>query len=201
MSQIKTVNMQSVSPDRISLFPGIPHGRIYGKSGRRNDRGAGAQHHERGLITDLYARAGEQSDLTVKRRCLKTLAVIQVAAFFAQRIIEKVQGRVFLLAHIAIARCVYSPPALLPAGGIVVYPGRRLERRIHARAADAGGISHTPVVLEKLQAPGLFCRLIPSFRFSSVGAGYLTGRFYKSDPLLFRKGKEVSGLSCEIIKH
>src|SRR5574341_1719680 len=60
MPQIEAMNMQPVSPCGEPLFVGIPERRVNGKSGRRDHRGAGAQHHERCLIADLHSCAGNE---------------------------------------------------------------------------------------------------------------------------------------------
>ena len=110
MSQIKTMNMQSISPVSKSLFPGISDGGINRKPGGRNHRGSGTQHHQRCLIPDFQTCAGNQSDLPLKRGGLKTFPIIQITAFFAQGIVEKVQLGELFFADIAIPGCnCFSP--------------------------------------------------------------------------------------------
>ena len=66
--------------------------------------GAGSQQPNARLVADFDASAGEQRDAPVQIRRLGALAEIQIGAFRAKLVVEMVEGRVVLLADIAVLR-------------------------------------------------------------------------------------------------
>src|SRR5205807_10641715 len=73
------------------------------REARRDDqRRPRAQQLDPGLVADLHAAAREQRDATAQVGGLAALRVVEVAALEAHLVVEVMQRRVLLLAHVAV---------------------------------------------------------------------------------------------------
>ena len=137
MAQIQAVDLQAV---REGFEVGFAREALRGvaRKARGDDHArAGAQHHQRGLVADLQARAGDQRGLADQRRRLEALLVVELRARLAHRVVEEVQPAVLRLAHVAAARVLQL--AHRRASSL---PGELRRRLVHgATGAPAGSRS------------------------------------------------------------
>ncbi len=89
--QVEAVDVQPMRPRREVGLSRVALRRVLRKAGGRDHPRARAQQHQRRLIADLHARAGDQRDLPGQRRPLGALRVVEVRARAAHRVVEEVQ--------------------------------------------------------------------------------------------------------------
>jgi len=150
VAQVQAEDLEPVPPLAEIGLLGVTCRRVAREARGDDQRGAGAQQLQAGLVADLDAAAGEQRDAAAEVGGLGALEEIEVAAGRAHLVVEVVDARVLFLAHVAVLRLerfAHGPVGDLVHGLVgrreVV---RRGEHRLAAQLADAGGIEQGVVM-------------------------------------------------------
>ena len=164
VAQVQPVDLQPVSPLGEVRLLRIACGGVARKARGHDQLGAGAQQLQAGLVADLHAPAGEQRHAPVQIRRFAALGVVERRAVRAQLVVEKMDQRVLLLAHVAV-------PGLdrftrLRGVGLWRYVMRRetlrrehvgrAEHRLAPQRADAGLVEHGVLRADFLGVARLF---------------------------------------------
>ena len=104
VAQVEAVDLEAVAPLREVGFLGVALGAVAREARGDDQPRAGAQQLDAGLVADLDAPAGEQRDASAQVGGLGALAEIEVAAFDAHLVVERMQRRVLALADVAVLR-------------------------------------------------------------------------------------------------
>ena len=110
MAEIQAVDVQPIAPLAEVRLLRVARGRIAGEPGRDDQVRARSQELEAGLVADLHATAGQQRDAPAQIGQLGALREIEVTARRAQPVVEMMNGRVLLLADVAMLRVGRLPP-------------------------------------------------------------------------------------------
>ncbi len=104
VAQIQTVDFEPAAPfAKVRLLRIASRG--IAREARRDDQaGTRAQKLEPGLVADLDAATGQERDSAAQVRKLGSLREVELAAGQAQTVVEMMNGRVLLLADVAVLR-------------------------------------------------------------------------------------------------
>ena len=122
MTQIKAVDLQAAAKLGVVRLPRVALHRVDRKACRDDQLRTRAQQLERGLKSDLHARAGDQCDASAQIGGLRALGVIEIAALAAHRVVVAVHPHEGALADVARAASFELRP--LVRGALI---GRWLE--------------------------------------------------------------------------
>ena len=100
--QVEPEDLEPVAPVLEVRLGGVAARPHRAGTGGDDQRGAGAQQLDPGLVADLHAPAGEQRDAAAQVGRLRPLGVVEVAARRAHLVVERVQLPVRLLADVAV---------------------------------------------------------------------------------------------------
>ena len=150
MAQVEAVDLQPVAPLGEVGLGRVARCRVARETRGDDQLGAGAQQLQAGLVADLHAAAGEQRHAPAQVGQLAALGVVERGALGAQLVVEEMDRRIFLLAHVAVFRL--DRLAWLRGIGLgrnVVRQEafrhervRRGEHRLAPQRADAGLVQH-----------------------------------------------------------
>ena len=163
---------------------------------------AGAQQLERGLVTDLDARAGDQRVAAVQVGGLLALGVVDVAAVAAHRVVVAVHLRVRLLADVAGQGGVEVRSLL--RGGRVGVGRRQPERRVvvgTALDAQPGALDGLPVLRLLRLALGAPERLGHAAQVVAIGLRDLAGERQQFAALRLRQPRELAAIGTDGLEH
>src|SRR6185503_19274715 len=101
MAQVEAEDLQAMAPLGEIRLLRVALRRVAGKACGDDDVRAAAQELEAGLVADLHAAAGEQRHTAAQVGELGALPEVQLRARRAELVVEVVDGRVVLLANVA----------------------------------------------------------------------------------------------------
>ena len=101
VTEVETEDLESMSPLGKIGFIRVPHRRIARKTCRDDETRAASKELQPGLVADLDATAGQERDSSPEIGALSAFREVQRRTRWAQLIVEVVDGRVLLLAHVA----------------------------------------------------------------------------------------------------
>ncbi len=199
VAEIHPKDLKPVAPAREILLLRIAERCVRGKPRKGDHPGSSAEHHERCLVPDLHAGAGDECGLSVEIRRLKPFGIIELCAFRTERIVKEMEPGKFGLADIAVAGRVQFHD--------VVWDFRRGEHTgcreygCFPGAPDAGGSPSRALY------PGVCgSHLLPNglasfFERLPVRTGKKSGHMQKLYAFGFRKPRKGIGIGYQIMEY
>ena len=173
VAQVEAVELEALAPLREVGLGGVAARGVAGKARGGDHAGARAEHLQRGLVTDLQTRAGDDRDAPVEPRGLRALLPVERGARRAHRVVEEVHAAERDFADVAIARLeeLRAAGCRLVVRAIDHRLARRREQRCPLSGADAGREDDARVVSLLLDAIATAQRLREANALVLVGPG------------------------------
>ena len=150
VAQVQAEHLEAVAPLAEIRLLGVTRGGIARETRGDDQRRPRAQQLQASLVTNLHPAAGEQRHAPAQVGGFGALVEIELGAGRAHLVVEVVDARVLLLAHVAVLRLDGLAHGVV---GDLVHRRlrgreivRRREHRLAAQLADAGGVEHGVVV-------------------------------------------------------
>ena len=202
VTEIKSEDLEPVAPLGEVGFAGVPKRRVTGEPGGDDERGPRPEELDAGLVADLHPSAGQQRDPPAEVGRLGPLGVVEVPTRRTELVVEGVQLRELLLAHVAVPRIAEVASSQLGAVTFKLICFDELRREdVRGREDGLGSLAADPGLGEDGFVPRQLARPLaplarphPLAAKLDVGTEHVAGRVQQLDPLLLGEHREHRGV-------